>query len=75
VVAVRAIAADDNQIRAANAALQEAAEVIGTCGGTRDLDSPTLRSSIKDFYLKPRNKRYKDIRPVESLNVFGVVTG
>jgi repressor LexA len=27
------------------------------------------------FYLKPGNKEYRDIRPGESLELFGVVTG
>ena len=38
----------------------------------------TIKEWAKDDngpYLKPANKRYKDIRPNESLEIFGVVTG
>ena len=38
----------------------------------------TVKFLVRDddgFYLKAGNKEYKDIRPVESMEIFGVVTG
>ena len=38
----------------------------------------TIKYLAKDdagFYLKAGNKEYRDIRPKESLEIFGVVTG
>ena len=34
-----------------------------------------LAEDDNGFYLKPGNKEYKEIRPTDPLEIFGVVTG
>lgn len=58
--------------------LREATAVVGDIVVAlidREYTIKYLAEDDAGVYLKPGNKEYKEIRPTDSLEIFGVVTG